>query len=379
MSDLPLYLQDQTEEEIMQRMLNRVPEDIDKSEGSFIWDAQEPVAFALAEAAIWAREILRRGFASTAASTDPAYRSDELTLRAAEHGVTRRDAVAAVGQVTFNGTPGKVIPAGTIVATPADEASGESSIEYETTAAVTIGSTGAGTAPIRAVVAGAAGIVPASVIEIISTPISGVTAVRNQAAITGGADMETDTSLLERYYLRVRNPGTSGNKAHYMLWASEIPGVGAVQVKPLWQGPGTVGIYLLDTDKRAAKVSIVAAVQKFIDPTQDGQGEGAAPGGPVVTVMPAVEVPINISVKLTLASGASLPAVKTLIESGVTAYLKQLAFVDSLVRYTRIAAVLLDIPPIIDFSDLTVNGLSDINVQINPGQVAVLGTVSVSE
>lgn len=34
MSDLSLYLQDQTEEEIMQRLLNRVPEDIDKSEGS---------------------------------------------------------------------------------------------------------------------------------------------------------------------------------------------------------------------------------------------------------------------------------------------------------------------------------------------------------
>lgn len=35
MADLPLYLQDQTEDEIMQRMLSRVPADIDKSEGSF--------------------------------------------------------------------------------------------------------------------------------------------------------------------------------------------------------------------------------------------------------------------------------------------------------------------------------------------------------
>ncbi|OKP91336.1 baseplate J/gp47 family protein [Paenibacillus sp. P32E] len=379
MSDLPLYLQDQTEDEIMQRMLNRVPEDIDKSEGSFIWDAQEPVAFALAEAAVWAREILRRGFASTAASTDPAYRSEELTLRAAEHGVTRRAAVAAEGQVTFTGTPGKVIPAGTIVATPADEVSSESSIEYETTADITIPTGGTGTAPIRALVPGTAGIVPTGVIEIMSTPISGVTAVTNQAAITGGVDVESDASLLERYYLRVRNPGTSGNKAHYLLWASEVPGVGAVQVKPLWQGAGTVGIYLLDTDKRAANASIVNAVQKYIDPTQDGQGEGAAPGGPIVTVMPALEVPINISVQLTLASGTTLSAVKSLIENGVAAYLKQLAFVDPLVRYTRISAVLLDIPPIIDFTNLTVNGLSDTNIQINPGQVSVLGTVNAHE
>jgi uncharacterized phage protein gp47/JayE len=95
--------------------------------------------------------------------------------------------------------------------------------------------------------------------------------------------------------------------------------------------------------------------------------------------MAAVEVPINISVQLTLASGATLSAVKTLIQNGVAAYLKQLAFVDPLVRYTRIAAVLLDIPPIIDFSNLTVNGQSDTNIQINAGKVAVLGTVNAHE
>lgn len=379
MSDLPLYLQDQTEEEIMQRMLLRVPEDIDKSEGSFIWDAEAPVAFILSEAAIWAREILRRGFASTAASADPAHRSVELTLRAAEHGVTRRAAVTAAGQVTITGVPGKVIPAGTVLATPADEISGESSIEYETTAAATIASGGTTSAPIRAVVAGTAGNVPAGVIEIMSTPLSGVTAVINPFAITGGADEESDASLLERYYLRVRNPGTSGNKAHYLLWASEVPGVGAVQVMPLWQGPGTVGIYLLDTEKRAANASIVDAVQMYIDPTQDGQGEGTAPAGPIITVMPAEEVQINISVQLTLAPGATLAAVKALIESGIATYLKQLAFTDPLVRYTRIAAVLLDIPPIIDFTNLTVNGLSDTNIPITPGQVAVLGAVDVHE
>ena len=36
----------------------------------------------LSEAALWAQELLRRGFASTAASRDPNFRSDELDLRA---------------------------------------------------------------------------------------------------------------------------------------------------------------------------------------------------------------------------------------------------------------------------------------------------------
>ncbi|NWL89558.1 Baseplate J family protein [Paenibacillus sp. 79R4] len=372
MADLPLFLQEQTEDEIMQRMLDRVPADIDKSEGSFIWDAQAPVAFLLSEAAIWGQQVLERGFASTAFG-------EYLDLRVEEHGLTRRTAVAAVGTVQFIGTPGKIVPSGTGVATPADEVSGESSIEYVTTAEVTLNDEGEGTAPIRASTPGKYGNVPAGVIDVMLTPISGISAVTNPAATSGGADIESDESLLERFYSRVRNQGTSGNKAQYIQWANEVPGVGGVQVSSLWKGPGTVGIYLLDMDKRAASPEIVQNAQEYIDPTMDGQGEGQAPAGPVVTIMAAEEVPINIAVQLTLAAGATLNDVKAQIESGITAYLKQLAFADPLVRYTRIAAVLLDIPPIIDYTDLKVNGAVDTNIQIVAGKVAVLGAVKVHE
>ncbi|WP_068784770.1 baseplate J/gp47 family protein [Paenibacillus phocaensis] len=372
MAELPLYLQDQTEARIMQRMLERVPSDIDKSEGSFIWDAEAPAAFMLSEAAAWAQQLLARGFASTTYG-------EYLDLRAAEHGVTRRSAVAATGVVRFTGEPARTVPAGTVVATPADEYSAEASMEYETTAAVTLDERGEGTAPIRALVQGRAGVVPAGVIQVMATPVGGVTAVTNPEATRGGADIESDELLLERFFSQVRNQGTSGNKAQYLKWAGEVPGVGGAQVEPLWQGPGTVGIYLLDADKRAASEEIVAAAQAYIDPTRDGQGEGAAPAGPIVTVMAAEEVPIDLRVKLTLASGVTMAEVKKKIEEGVRAYLKQLAFADPLVRFTRIAAILLDIPPIIDYAELTVNGNADTNLEIYPGQVAVLGTVDVDE
>lgn len=384
MADVPMYLQEQTEENIMNRMLAKVPSDIDKSEGSFIWDAQAPVAFMLSEAALWAQELLRRGFASTAASDVADIRSPELDLRAAEHGVTRRAAVASSGTVLFTGRPGTVIPAGTTVATPADEVSGESSVEYVTTAAVTLSDSGTGTAPIRAVVPGKQGNVPADVIQLMMSSIGGVMSVTNPEPTRSGADTETDQSLLERFYAKVRSQGTSGNKSQYMQWANEIPGVGGVEVVPLWQGPGTVGLYLIDTDKRAASPEIVEAVQQHIDPTQDGQGEGIAPAGPVVTVMPAEEIEIHISVKVqrTQEQPSTLEEIRTLIEDGVRAYLQQIAFnrKDPLVRYTRIASVLLDIPIIVDYSELVINGSAEQqNIEIGSGQVAVLGTVSVSE
>ena len=384
MADLPLYLLDQTEENIMNRMLNKVPSDIDKSEGSFIWDAQAPVAFMLSEAALWAQELLRRGFASTVASDHPDIRSAELDLRTAEHGITRREAVASSGSVVFSGKPGTTVSAGTYVATPADEGSGESSVEYVTTSGVTLSDLGTGTAPIRAVMPGSSGNVPAGVIQLLMTSVSGVTSVTNPEPTRSGTDTESDQSLLERFYAKVRSQGTSGNKAQYMQWANEIAGVGGVEVAPLWKGPGTVGLYLIDTDKRAASQDIVDAVQQYIDPSQDGQGEGVAPAGPVITVMPAAEVAIDISVKVqrTQEQPSTMDEIRKLIEDGVRAYLQQIAFnrKDPLVRYTRIAAVLLDIPIIVDYSDLTINGHTEQqNIEIGSGQVAVLGTVSVSE
>ncbi|OIB00187.1 Baseplate J family protein [Paenibacillus sp. LC231] len=384
MADLPLYLLDQTEENIMNRMLNKVPSDIDKSEGSFIWDAHAPVAFMLSEAALWAQELLRRGFASTVASDRPDIRSAELDLRTAEHGITRREAVASSGSVVFTGKPGTTVPAGTYVATPADEGSGESSVEYVTTSGVTLSDLGTGTAPIRAVMPGSNGNVPAGVIQLMMTSISGVTSVTNLEPTRSGTDTESDQSLLERFYAKVRSQGTSGNKAQYMQWANEIAGVGGVEVVPLWKGPGTVGLYLIDTGKRAASPDIVDAVQQYIDPSQDGQGEGVAPAGPVITVMPAAEVAIDISVKVqrTQELPSTMDEIRKLIEDGVRTYLQQIAFnrKDPLVRYTRIAAVLLDIPIIIDYSDLTINGHTEQqNIEIGSGQVAVLGTVSVSE
>ncbi|MGG4091943.1 baseplate J/gp47 family protein [Paenibacillus lautus] len=384
MADLPLYLLDQTEENIMNRMLNKVPSDIDKSEGSFIWDAQAPVAFMLSEAALWAQELLRRGFASTVASDHPDIRSAELDLRTAEHGITRREAVASSGSVVFTGKPGTTVPAGTYVATPADEGSGESSVEYVTTSGVTLSDLGTGAAPIRAVTPGSNGNVPAGVIQLMMTSVSGVTSVTNPEPTRSGTDTESDQSLLERFYAKVRSQGTSGNKAQYMQWANEIAGVGGVEVAPLWKGPGTVGLYLIDTDKRAASQDIVNAVQQYIDPSQDGQGEGVAPAGPVITVMPAAEVAIDISVKVqrTQEQPSTMEEIRKLIEDGVRTYLQQIAFnrKDPLVRYTRIAAVLLDIPIIVDYSDLTINGHTEQqNIEIGSGQVAVLGTVSVSE
>jgi len=265
--ELPDYLTDQTYEGILQRMLDALPTDLDKSEGSFIWDVLSLAAIELALAAIWAQQVLERGFAST---TFGQY----LDLRCEEHGLTRRAAVKAYGQVIFTGTPDTVIPAGTKVSTSSSEAA--PAIVFVTTSEATIGGEGTVTVGIEAVEAGADGNVAAGTIIFLSEPISGVTGVTNAVATTGGLDEEDDAVLLSRYLQKVRSPSAGGNKADYVNWTLEVVGVGGVSVVPVRDGPGTVSIAIINTNKVPADQALIDQVQDYIAPPWVNEVEAEA-------------------------------------------------------------------------------------------------------
>jgi len=356
--------EDQTKAAILDRMLNASPADIDKRQGSVTFDLLSPAAIELTLAYSELDNVLAFGFADT---TYGAY----LDMRAKEYGLTRKPAVKAVGSLTFSGPDGTVIPRGTLAST-----GGDNPVYFVTTAEATIAS-GSVTVAAEAQDAGAAGNVGAGVITTLLGDLVGIVAVTNAKFFEGGVDAESDASLLARYYERAQRPATSGNANQYRQWALEVPGVSDAKVYPVWNGPGTVKVVLLDDDKTAPDASVVSAVQTYIDPTKDGTGKGVAPIGAACTVAGAVEVPINILVEVTLAPGATVAEVKAQIETGVRAYLRTLAFTDPLVRITRIANVILDIPPVIDYENLTLNGATG-NISIADGEVAVLSNVAVT-
>ncbi|MCD9024307.1 baseplate J/gp47 family protein [Cohnella silvisoli] len=346
----------QTKAAILQRMLDASPADIDKRQGSVTNDLLSPASIELALAYTELDNVLSAGFADTASGP-------YLDLRANEYGLTRKTAVKSVGTLTFSGPNGTVIPTGTIAST-----GGTTPIYFVTTAAGTI-SGGVITVNAEAQSAGASGNVSINAINVLLGDLVGIVTVANSVNFDAGADQESNAALLARYLERARRPATSGNANQYHQWALEVPGVSDAKVYPVWSGPGTVKVVLLDDEKTAPAPSVVTEATAYI--------ESQRPIGATVTVAGATEVAINVSVDVTLAPGATLPQVKALIESGVKAYLATLAFVDPLVRYTRIANVILDIPPIIDYVSLTVNGGTS-NIPIADGSVAVLGTVTVT-
>ena len=347
--------EEQTFEAIMQRLLNNVSADVDKSEGSFIYDALAPAALELAQAYVQLDNILQIVFAQTRYG-------EWLDKRAAEFGIYRKTGTKATGQVKFLGTDGTVIPIGTIVQT-------KSGLQFQTTAEATI-SSGTATVNIEALEIGTTYNMPANTITILPVSIVGVTAVTNEAPTTGGTNDEDDASLLNRLLLKVQLPVTSGNINHYKLWALDVSGVGDVKVFPLWNGAGTVKVVVIDSNKQPASTDIVNAVASYIEDNR--------PIGASVTVESAQALNIDITATITRDSNYTLEQVTANVSSKITAYLQSIAFKQNIVSYAWIGSLLLESAGVLDYSNLTINGGTS-NVTIGDEQVAVLGQVTLSE
>lgn len=348
---------EETEQAILERILDAIRDDVGKRQGDIAYDLSDPAAQELAQAYVALDQTLSYAFLNEDMPTDL------LRLAASDFGVDYKLAVKARGFVTLTGPTNQLVAAGQQVRT-------DDGVYFATLTNVTL-TLGTAQVEVEAAVGGILGNVAPGEINTVVGDLAGVLSVTNALAFDSGVDEESDESLLQRVYDKVRKPATSGNGYHYEQWAREVAGVGAARVYPIWNGPGTVKVVLLSDNKRAPSQAVIDAAFAYIDVERPiGPGDG-------LTVVGATEVPINISANLTLASDATISEVQADIETAIHAYLESLAFADSLVRYTRIASILLDVPRIIDYANLTVNGGTS-NVQVTDEQVAVLGTVTLN-
>ncbi|RED64677.1 baseplate J/gp47 family protein [Cohnella lupini] len=353
-----LRYENQTFETIIQRMLNNVQQDLDKREGSIIYDALAPAALELSELYAEMDRTMDLSFANTASG-------EYLDRRTEEFGVVRSLASKARRKGEFFNSSNL----------PTDVPVG-SRFSIAKTNFIVLERQNIGEYILESEIAGIIGnqhfgsMLPIDYIENLASAVL-------SDVIIPGEDKESDGILRERFLEKVRRPGTSGNISDYIQWAQEIPGVGGVQVQPIWNGPGTVKVFVLNSEKRAPSTELVDEVQVYIAPIPS-VGEGKAPIGARVTVAPAIEVPIHINVQVSLVSGAMLASVKTELEESLKDYFKQLAYNEPLLRTIRVSAIFLDNPNIVDFSALTLNG-NGANIEMGMGQVAVLGTVSLHE
>lgn len=329
----------QTYKEILQGMLDKVPGNVDKREGSIIYDALAPCAYFLMQQQFQLENYTDLVFADTAVG-------EYLDMAVADHGMTRKAATAAVRQVMTTGEVAVGTKWGIHELTfEVTEPISGNLYNAECTTAGTVGNRYSGTL----------------------SPISNVTGVTATLGdvIIAGTDEETDDALRARLYEKVRMPATSGNAYQYKQWALEVSGVGDAKVFPLDNGAGTVTVLVVDNDK-AINAALPDTVAAYI--------ETVRPIGATVAVASPTAKPVNVSADVILDGSKTLEEVKTAFEEVCETFLEDTVFTSYSVSYAKMGGLLLDIPGVEDYNGLTINSGSG-NISIGSKEIPIKGTI----
>lgn len=342
-----------TQEEILQRMLDRVRSDVDKREGSVIWDATAPAAYEIALAYGEAETKRRNTFAGTADRAG-------LIECCAEIGITPHPATYAVRQAVFM---------------PADlEMTMGERFNFNDLNFYISEKIGDGVYAVTCETAGAVGnfgtgnLLPINYIRGLQS------ATMEETVLIYGEEEEETEVLRERYFDAINSEARDGNEAQYREWIAAFPGIGNAKILPLWNGANTVKISILDTENGVASETLVSAFQEFLDPDSKGLGNGAAPIGAIVTVSTATETPIELSGTVVLAEGYSDTDG---VEEAVNAYLNSIAYAKNTVSYMSLGAVIQDCPCIEDLSNFLLNGSTQ-NITLGAEEIPVLSNLSLA-
>lgn len=338
---------------ILKEQLERIPDSIDKRDGSIIQTALGPESWYLEGMYMDLAKLQNNVYADTAVG-------DALDKIAKGYGIDgRKQATSAVRKAESNikvpiGFRASAVISGVYIAYKVIEYQGESENVYFY--AVQCESPG----EIGNVYSG-------DLIPIDHIP--GLISVRLTSILIPGSEEEKDASLKARILSKFRNPSTSGNKYDYYNWSMECDGVGAAKVFPLANGPGTVKVVIANSSMASASATLINQVKTHI--------EELRPIGADVTVTSVVEKAVNISAGIRLKSGMNLGTVQNAFLASVTEFLYENAFTLSYVSAARIGKLLLETDGVEDYTDLQLNG-EVTNVVLTTEEIAVIGAVTLS-
>jgi uncharacterized phage protein gp47/JayE len=323
-----MQLEDKTFDIILDRMLSKVPDGIDKREGSVIYDALAPAAAELAQ--VYIELYSAKNSLSPDTST-----GDELTEYAYERGVFRKGATKSIRKGIFNTN----IPLNSRFSAQNNTFKAIehiSNFEYK----------------LECEQAGEEGNIytgPLSPIDY----IEGLNSAELTDVLVPGVNEESDEQLRNRLRQNFIDPAQDGNIAQYKQWAGDYEGIGAAKVFPLWNGGNTVKVAITNRLFQVADSTLVNEFQEYLDPGSQGLGNGKAPLGSKVTVTGGVRKDINITGNVILADGFTEPDG---VSEAISEYLASVTYVKNSVSYMRVAVAILDLPSIVDLNNFTVNG-----------------------
>lgn len=347
--------EDITFEDILDRMLDRVPDIMDKREGSIIYDAIAPAAIELQLMYIELDVILKETFGDTASR-------EFLIRRAKERGLTPYPATKAILKVTY--TPKNIdIPANSRFSLnemnyTVLEKIGDGELKVECESYGLIGNQYIGN------------LIPVEYVE-------GLETAQITEVLIPGEDEEETESFRKRYFDSFNSKAYGGNIDDYLKKTNSLPGVGSTKVTPVWQGGGTVKLTILDAEFNKASSELVKTVQNIIDPHQDAKGKGVAPIGHIVTVSTATEKKVDVSTSITFDEKNSFKNLKTTIEKKIKDYLLEIRKTwagqeTSIIRIAQLESKIMNVPGVIDISNTKINGNKS-NLILDKYEIPIMG------
>lgn len=354
--------EDQTYEVILARMLARVPDIVDKREGSLIYDALAPAAAEMTQLYIELAINARLSFADTSSG-------EYLARRTAELGVIRNIATKAIRKGLFFGN------GNTPIDIPLTSRFSINGINYVAKEKTTIGEF-----IMECEKTGIVGNQQFGTMLPIEY-ISGLTHAELADILIPGEDAETDENLRKRYFDGLKNQAYGGNIADYKEKINILDGIGGVKVFPVWNGGGTVKLVIIDSTYAKPSSALVDAIQAAVDPVvNQGKGLGIAPIGHVVTVEGVSEAIVNIETSLMFQGGYTWDDVQPGLTATVSAYYEDLrkTWEDSsnlVVRISQIETRILGVTGVLDIQNTKINGLAQ-NLVFSDMEIPVLGTVT---
>jgi uncharacterized phage protein gp47/JayE len=347
--------ENQTFEVILQRLFDRVPNTIDKREGSIIYNALAPAAVELQNSYIELDHILNESFADTQSRKF-------LIKRCAERGITPNPATKAILKGEFN------------IDIPINSRFSLSNLNY-----IAIEKISLGVFKMECETAGETGNQNLGILIPIEY-IDGLTSATLTELLIPGENEEETEDLRQRYFDNFEPQAFGGNIADYKQKVNQLQGVGGVKVYRAWNGGGTVKLVIINSEFEKPSSQFINDIQTAIDPIgNQGEGLGIAPIGHIVTVEAITEETIDITTTIVYQTGYEWADIQTYVESIIDEYFAELNETwenqsSLVVRISQIESRLLNVTGILDISETTINNV-EANFILGGNSIAVRGEV----
>lgn len=379
-NELIIEFQNKDYDYFLRKMLDAVPDNIDKREGSIIYDALAPAALVMGQQSLDMANVIKETYIKTASG-------EFLDYRAIEHGTSRYPATQTEAKAKVLND--KKEPLDNVQIGDKFASIGDSPIFYAVTkinSDLTI--------ELTAETAGSSAnsyigqILPVTSNDLLSW--AEITEI-----IAPARDVESDDHLRARLLSSQSWIAYGGNVADYLDMTSKIDEVGAAQIYPTWNGGGTVKVVILNNDLMPASDSLVQKVKNALDPEdKQAEGYGLAPIDHAVTVTAPEKLIVNIDISVKIDDTKVTRYVKDSINQAIEGYFQSLrkdwsdinqrlgrGYEQTIYRSKILSQVMLT-EGVVNAKLPSLNGKdADIDLVFNnaKSQLPVVGTVTINE